>query len=112
MTSLVLTRRIAPPQHTTRMGWNALHRLLFVLRAQASCSPAFNRLHRGYPVASTVPPHTPLGMMTKFVADLDDEALQFLVEALTESGQAISIFDADDNLRYANKTYEGMFLGD
>jgi diguanylate cyclase (GGDEF)-like protein len=41
----------------------------------------------------------------------DDEALGYLVEALTESGQAVSIFDADDNLRYANKTYQGMFLG-
>jgi diguanylate cyclase (GGDEF)-like protein len=50
--------------------------------------------------------------MTKFVSDFDDEALRSLLEALTESGQAISIFDADDNLRYANKTYQGMFLGD
>jgi diguanylate cyclase (GGDEF)-like protein len=50
--------------------------------------------------------------MTKFVSDLDDEALQSLVEALTESGQAVSIFDADDNLRYANTTYRGMMLGD
>jgi diguanylate cyclase len=50
--------------------------------------------------------------MTKFVPNLDDEALRSLVEALTESGQAVSIFDADDNLRYANKTYQGMFLGD
>src|SRR5215212_4273533 len=41
----------------------------------------------------------------------DDEALRCLVEALTESGQAVSIFDAADNLRYANKTYQGMFLG-
>jgi diguanylate cyclase (GGDEF)-like protein len=43
--------------------------------------------------------------------DPDDEALQCLVEALTESGQAVSIFDANDSLRYANKTYQGMFLG-
>jgi hypothetical protein len=50
--------------------------------------------------------------MTKFVPDLNDEALHCLVEALTESGQAVSIFDAEDNLRYANRTYEGMFLGD
>jgi diguanylate cyclase (GGDEF)-like protein len=42
----------------------------------------------------------------------DDEALRYLVETLTESGQAVSIFDAQDNLRYANKTYQGMFLGD
>jgi hypothetical protein len=48
--------------------------------------------------------------MTKFVSDLDDEALPSLVEALTESGQAVSIFDADDNLRFANKTYQSMFL--
>lgn len=50
--------------------------------------------------------------MTKFVPDLSDETLRFLAEALTESGQAISIFDGEDNLRYANKTYQGMFLGD
>jgi PAS domain-containing protein len=50
--------------------------------------------------------------MSKFVSNLDDEALRALVEALTESGQAVSIFDAADNLRYANKTYHGMFLGD
>jgi diguanylate cyclase (GGDEF)-like protein len=48
--------------------------------------------------------------MTKFVPDLDDETLRCLVEALTESGQAVSIYDAADNLRYANKTYQGMFL--
>jgi PAS domain-containing protein len=41
----------------------------------------------------------------------DDEALRCLVEALTESGQAVSIFDDEDNLRYANKTYQGMLLG-
>jgi diguanylate cyclase (GGDEF)-like protein len=44
--------------------------------------------------------------------DPDDETLRCLVEALTDSGQAVSIFDAADNLRYANKTYQGMFLGD
>jgi diguanylate cyclase (GGDEF)-like protein len=43
--------------------------------------------------------------------DPDDETLRCLVEALTDSGQAVSIFDAEDNLRYANKTYQGMFLG-
>ncbi|WP_262269936.1 GGDEF domain-containing protein [Microvirga yunnanensis] len=50
--------------------------------------------------------------MTSPPSNPDDEALRCLVEALTESGQAVSIFDADDNLRYANKTYQGMFLGD
>jgi diguanylate cyclase (GGDEF)-like protein len=50
--------------------------------------------------------------MTSFPFDPDDKALRCLVEALTESGQAVSIFDAEDNLRYANKTYHGMFLGD
>ncbi len=50
--------------------------------------------------------------MTSFPFDPDDTALRSLVEALTESGQAVSIFDAEDNLRYANKTYQGMFLGD
>jgi diguanylate cyclase len=49
--------------------------------------------------------------MSSFPFDPDDEALRCLVEALTESGQAVSIFDAEDNLRYANKTYQGMFLG-
>jgi diguanylate cyclase (GGDEF)-like protein len=49
--------------------------------------------------------------MTTFVSDLDDETLRCLVESLTESGQAVSIYDTDDNLRYANKTYHGMFLG-
>ena len=49
--------------------------------------------------------------MSKFVPDLADETLRCLVEALTESGQAVCIFDAEDNLRYANKTYQGMFLG-
>jgi diguanylate cyclase (GGDEF)-like protein len=50
--------------------------------------------------------------MTSLPFNPDDEALHRLVEALTESGQAVSIFDAEDNLRYANKTYQGMFLGD
>src|ERR671913_1131040 len=49
--------------------------------------------------------------MTSLPFDPDDEALRCLVEALTESGQAVYIFDAEDNLRYANKTYQGMFLG-
>src|SRR3954470_11848580 len=50
--------------------------------------------------------------MTKFVSDLADETLRVLVEALTESGQAVSLYDAEDRLRYANKTYQGMFMGD
>jgi diguanylate cyclase (GGDEF)-like protein len=49
--------------------------------------------------------------MTSFPFAPNDEALRCLVEALTDSGQAVSIFDAEDNLRYANKTYQGMFLG-
>jgi diguanylate cyclase (GGDEF)-like protein len=49
--------------------------------------------------------------MSSFPINPDDEAVRCLVEALTESGQAVSIFDAEDNLRYANKTYQGMFLG-
>lgn len=49
--------------------------------------------------------------MTSFPFDPDDDTLRCLVQALTESGQAVSIFDAADNLRYANKTYRGMFLG-
>jgi diguanylate cyclase (GGDEF)-like protein len=48
--------------------------------------------------------------MPSFPSDPDGEALRNIVEALTESGQAVSIYDADDNLRYANETYRGMFL--
>ena len=48
--------------------------------------------------------------MIPFSFNLDDEAFRYVVEALTESGQAVSIYDADDNLRYANETYWGMFL--
>jgi len=50
--------------------------------------------------------------MINFTAALPDEVLSHLVEALTESGQAVSIYDAEDRLRYANKIYQGMFLGD
>ncbi|ANY77637.1 hypothetical protein BB934_04805 [Microvirga ossetica] len=50
--------------------------------------------------------------MAKFVSHLDDETLRSLVEALNKSGQAVSIYDAGDNLRYANKTYQEIFLGD
>jgi diguanylate cyclase len=50
--------------------------------------------------------------MSSFPSDPDDEALQNVVAALTESGQAVSIYDAEDNLRYANETYWGMFLRD
>src|SRR5215217_1351526 len=50
--------------------------------------------------------------MPRFVADLNDDMLRHLVETLTESGQAICLYDADDRLRYANKTYQDMFLGD
>jgi len=35
-----------------------------------------------------------------------------LVEALTRSGQGVSIYDDKDRLRYANETYRGMFIGD
>jgi diguanylate cyclase (GGDEF)-like protein len=48
--------------------------------------------------------------MPSFPSDPDDETLRSIVEALTESGQAVSIYDADDSLRYANETYRGMFL--
>jgi diguanylate cyclase len=48
--------------------------------------------------------------MSRFASQLDDETLRYLVEALDESGQAVSIYDADDNLRFANKTYQSMFL--
>jgi diguanylate cyclase len=48
--------------------------------------------------------------MLKLPISLDDEAILHLLEALTESGQAISIYDAEDRLRYANKTYQGIFL--
>jgi diguanylate cyclase (GGDEF)-like protein len=48
--------------------------------------------------------------MTPFPSNPDDEALRCLVEALTKSGQAVSIYDAEDRLRYANETYRCMFL--
>jgi hypothetical protein len=48
--------------------------------------------------------------MTAFCPDLDEEILRCLVEALTKSGQAISIYDAEDRLRYANETYRSIFL--
>lgn len=48
--------------------------------------------------------------MAGLVVDLEDEVLVHLVEALTESGQAVSIYDSEDRLRYANKTYRGIFL--
>ncbi|MBD2746091.1 diguanylate cyclase [Microvirga sp. BT688] len=48
--------------------------------------------------------------MPSFPIDPDEETLRNVVEALTESGQAVSIYDAEDNLRYANETYRGMFL--
>ncbi len=50
--------------------------------------------------------------MTHFVSDLSDETLRCLVEALGQSGQAVSIYDAEDNLRFANEAYAGLFLGD
>ena len=50
--------------------------------------------------------------MPGFVADLDDDMLRHLVETLTESGQAICLYDAEDRLRFANKTYQDLFLGD
>ena len=43
--------------------------------------------------------------------DLDNETLRSLVESLTESGQAIAVYDAEDRLRYANRTYRTIFLG-
>lgn len=42
--------------------------------------------------------------------DPDDSILRPLLDALMESGQAISIYDAEDRLRYANKTYQDIFL--
>jgi diguanylate cyclase (GGDEF)-like protein len=48
--------------------------------------------------------------MTDLFTDIEDEVLRHLVEALTESGQAVSIYDAEDRLRYANRTYQGVFL--
>jgi hypothetical protein len=50
--------------------------------------------------------------MPQFPSDPDDETLQGIVEALAGSGQAVSVHDAEDNLRYANETYRGMFLRD
>jgi hypothetical protein len=50
--------------------------------------------------------------MTSSPFDPDGGTLRCLKEALTESGQVVSIFDTEDKLRYAKKTYRGMFLGD
>jgi GGDEF domain-containing protein len=50
--------------------------------------------------------------MPQFPCTPNDETLQSIVEALARSGQAVSIYDAEDNLRYANETYRGMFLRD
>ena len=38
--------------------------------------------------------------MPGFIADLDDDMLHHLVETLTESGQAICLYDAEDRLRF------------
>jgi diguanylate cyclase len=48
--------------------------------------------------------------MTKFTSEMNDDVLHHLAEALTESGQAVSIYDSEDRLRYANETYRGIFL--
>jgi len=48
--------------------------------------------------------------MPSFPSDPDDETLRSIMEALADAGQAVSIYDAEDNLRYANATYRGMFL--
>jgi diguanylate cyclase (GGDEF)-like protein len=48
--------------------------------------------------------------MPDFLHHPDDETLRQLVDALTDSGQAVSIYDADDHLRYANKAYCDLFL--
>ncbi|WP_414470927.1 diguanylate cyclase [Microvirga sp. M2] len=50
--------------------------------------------------------------MNVFPSDPDSEALRGLVGALTESGQAVSLYDAEDRLRYANTTYRDLFMGD
>lgn len=50
--------------------------------------------------------------MTQRLPGFDNDTLRHLVEALTESGQAVSLYDAEDRLRYANKTYRDMFMGD
>jgi len=44
------------------------------------------------------------------IPDLDDQAVQCLLEALTASGQAIAVYDAEDRLQYANGTYQSIFL--
>jgi diguanylate cyclase len=49
--------------------------------------------------------------MTSLPFDLDNETLRCLAEALTESGQAICLYDAEDRLRFANRTYRDLFMG-
>jgi diguanylate cyclase (GGDEF)-like protein len=48
--------------------------------------------------------------MIETLTEPDNDVLRHLVEALTESGQAVSIYDSEDHLRYANKTYQDIFL--
>jgi diguanylate cyclase (GGDEF)-like protein len=50
--------------------------------------------------------------MRRPLDDFDDQDQDCLLQALTESGQAVSIYDAEDRLRYANKTYWDIFIKD
>jgi hypothetical protein len=62
-------------------------------------TPQWTRgFHLGTDRLSCFPPLLKTSM-TSFPSNLDYEAFRNVVEALIESGQVVSIFDADDNLR-------------
>jgi diguanylate cyclase len=50
--------------------------------------------------------------MTSFPFAVDIETLRCLAESLIESGQAICLYDAEDRLRFANRTYRDPLMGD
>ena len=49
--------------------------------------------------------------MPGFVADLDDDMLRHLVETLTESSQAVCLYDAEDRLRFCQQDLPGHVPG-
>src|SRR5687768_4272762 len=78
-------------------------------RRRSAVTNAARPFKKGVPEPGS-PTQYALGPMPDFLHHPDDETLRQLVDALTDSGQAVSIYDADDHLRYANKTYCDLFL--
>jgi len=71
------------------------------------------RMNRSLGTCTVHLPKTSLiAHMPKFAPDLDDEMLRHLVEALADSGQAVCLYDAEDRLRFANRTYQELFMGE